>query len=139
MRQIASLILVVTLAACRPSVEGGIEIQDAWAGATPPGATVGAAYMVIITHEPDTLLSVATPVAEVVTIHTTLEEGGISKMRPLHEVDLAAQERFSFEPGAAHLMLIGLRAPLTAGSHFPLTLQFRRAGTQVIEVAVRSY
>lgn len=139
MRQIALLMMVSSLIACRPSVEDGIEIRDAWASATPPGATVGAAYMDIIAHEPDTLLSVTTPVAEVVTIHTSLEEDGIVKMRPLHEIDLAAQERFRFEPGAAHLMLIGLHGPLIAGSHFPLTLQFRRAGTRVAEVAVRRH
>jgi periplasmic copper chaperone A len=35
-----------------------------------------------------------------------------------------------------HIMLIGLKKPLTAGQSFPLTLTFAKAGTRTVEVAV---
>lgn len=40
------------------------------------------------------------------------------------------------EPGGVHIMLLGLTAPLTAGTRFPLNLQFRDAGGLTVYVLV---
>ena len=40
------------------------------------------------------------------------------------------------KPGAYHLMLVGLKAPLKAGDTFPMTLKFEKAGEVVVTVNV---
>ena len=51
---------------------------------------------------------------------------------------LPANERTELKPGSYHVMLIGLKQPLTAGSRFPLTLKFRHAPEQTVQVEVKS-
>ena len=51
---------------------------------------------------------------------------------------LPANEHTELKPGGYHVMLIGLKQPLTAGSRFPLTLKFRHAPEQTVQVEVKS-
>ena len=43
-----------------------------------------------------------------------------------------------FQPGGLHVMLFGLKQPLKAGEHFPLTLEFEKAGKVEVQVQVES-
>jgi periplasmic copper chaperone A len=135
MRRILASFAVVLLAACRPATEP-VEVSDAHAGATPPGATVAAAYMRIIANDGDTLLGAATPIAERVEMHSSIEENGMMKMRPLERIELTPGEPLSLQSGATHFMLIGLSVPLTVDTTFPLTLRFEKAGDRDIQVHV---
>jgi periplasmic copper chaperone A len=135
MRSIHAFLAVALLAACRSGSEP-VEIDDARAGATPPGITVAAAYMKIVAKDGDTLLGAATPIAERVEMHSSIEENGMMKMRQLERIELTPGEPLSLQSGATHFMLIGLIAPLTADTTFPLTLRFRKAGDRVIDVRV---
>lgn len=132
---LAILALAVAVAACGSSREP-IEVRRASAGATPPGTTVGAAYMTLIATTDDALVGATTPVADSVEMHTSIETDGVMQMRPLPVVELKAGQPFAFAPGGAHFMLIGLHAPLVADSRFPLTLQFRNAGEIMVAVPV---
>ena len=125
------------LCACSSSSQT-VTIEDAWSPATPPGATVAAAYMKITAHKADVLLSGTTPAANRAEMHTTIEDHGTMRMRPLETVVVAAGETVRFEPGGRHFMLTGLRESLAAGSSFPLTLRFRSAGELTIDVPVRA-
>lgn len=123
-------------AACQPRAAQEPAISSAWAAATPPGATVGAAYMEIAGGAADTLLGATTPVAAKVEMHENSEDGGMMRMRQLQSVELQPGRAFVFQPGGAHLMLVGLQAPLAADTRFPLTLRFKNAGDVVVDVAV---
>jgi hypothetical protein len=118
----------------------GVVVSEAWTRATPPGVTVGAGYLVIAngSSRDDELLSVSTPAAGRVEIHTSFMQDGIMRMRPLTSVRLPAQGLLRFEPGGVHLMLIDLRAPLEAGGSVPVTLEFRRAGAVRARLQVRA-
>ena len=133
-RLILTLFAYLTLAACSRS--GPVSVQDAWANATPVGATVGAVYLELRTSNADSLLSAATTVADRIEMHTSREENGMMQMRPLSTLDLQAGERFVFAPGGAHFMLIGLRQPLAAGMRIPLTLHFKNAASFTTQVEV---
>lgn len=113
-----------------------IEIENAWARATPPGSTVAAAYAHVTAARADEILSVATPAADRVEMHASAEEAGVTQMRPVATVVLPANEAVKFEAGGLHLMMIGLRAPLVAGSSFPLTFTFRSAAPVTIRADV---
>jgi hypothetical protein len=122
------------LAACGQSAP--VSVNDPWANATPVGASVAAVYLQVSVASPDTLVSASTTVADHIEMHTSSEENGMMKMRPLTSVALQADQPFSFAPGGAHLMLIDLRQPLVAGMRFPMTLEFQRAGTVTVQVQV---
>lgn len=133
--------LIVTLfalaaTACSQVAREPVVVEDAWANATPVGATVGAVYLRITTGKADTLLSATTTVADHVEMHTSSEEDGMMRMRPLPDVHLEAGKPFSFAPSGAHFMLMGLRHPLTTGSSFPMTLQFQHVGAHTVQVQV---
>lgn len=112
-----------------------IAVTQAWARATPPGAEVGAVYITIENNGggEDRLVGATSPAAQSAMLHETVEENGVSQMR--HAVGtIAPGGRLEMRPGGAHIMLMGLAAPLTDGDTLDLTLSFENAG----EVAVRA-
>jgi periplasmic copper chaperone A len=114
-----------------------ITIEQPWARATPGAAVTGAVYLTVTDHGgPDRLVGVSTPVAGMAMIHESFMEGGVSKMRMLDSVLLDPNKPVLFHPGAVHIMLEGLKAPLKVGSTFPLTLMFEKAPPQTVTVTV---
>jgi periplasmic copper chaperone A len=137
LRRHAALTLVIALlAACGPSTQAPVSVRDAWANATAVGASVAAVYLELVVAKDDTLLSASTTVADRVEMHTSSEENGMMRMRPLPTVELEAGKPFSFAPGGAHFMLMELRQPLVAGMRFPMSLWLRHAGSITIQVQV---
>ena len=97
--------------------------MDPWSRATPPGASTGVAYLMIMNHgtEADTLTGVSSPVAAQVQIHQTSNANGIASMRPVQNIPLPSNSSVLAAPdGGYHLMLIGLKGPLKEGT--PVTL-----------------
>lgn len=117
---------------------GGLTVTDAWARATPGTSKVGAAYLAVSAdgQSADKLVGVATPVAERAEIHTHIEDNGVMQMRQLESLDIAAGGTRKLAPGGDHIMLMGLKAPLSEGETFPLTLTFEKAGALVVTVTV---
>jgi len=113
-----------------------VEVDNAWARATPGKAETGAAYVTLKAASADRLIGAATPVAKKAELHTMTMEDGVMKMRPLTGIDLPAGQAVTLKPGAMHIMLLGLTAPLHAGQSFPVTLQFEKAGTETVNVSV---
>lgn len=133
-RWLALLVLATMLAGC--AAKHSVEIREARAVATSPGAMVGAVYLDMVATGDDELLSVTTPVAERAEIHSSTTSNGMMQMRPMATVALRAGQVVRFAPGSMHLMLMNLHAPLKAGSDFPLDLQFRKQGTLQVQVHV---
>jgi copper(I)-binding protein len=99
-------------------------VSDAWARATVPGQSVGAAYMKINSIAPTALVSVESDVSKFVQVHSMAHQNGVMQMRKLDKLDIAAGQRVELAPGGAHLMLIGLKSPLKAGETLQLTMTF---------------
>jgi copper(I)-binding protein len=117
---------------------GQIVVKAAWARATPPGASVGAAYVTLENSgsDDDRLISASSPAAKAVTAHEALEENGVATMRPIEAPAIPADATLEMRPGATHLMLMGLVAPLNEGDDLPLTLVFEKAGAVTIPLEV---
>ncbi len=130
---VAALLLVAAAAVAQT---GSVAVTDAWARATPGKAEIGAAYLTLESSIPDRLIGMSTPVASAAQLHAMTMEGGIMKMRPLAGIDLPAGQPTKLEPGAMHIMLLGLTGPLRPGQSFPLTLTFEKAGTREVTVSV---
>lgn len=116
-----------------------VKIENAWTRATPPGAKIAAGYMTIRNGSgtADRLIGASSPAAGTVSPHVTVEEGGISKMRPVKGYDIPANGTFELKPSGSHLMLMGLKAPLKAGERVPLVLRFQNSGEVKVELEVR--
>jgi len=117
----------------------GLAVHEPWARPTSPVATVGAAYMTITNHGtgPDRLLGASSPVAAEVQLHGTTDDNGVMRMRPVENLEIAPHGSAALGPGGMHFMLMELAAPLVAGSRFPLTLKFERAGEVTVDVVVQ--
>ena len=120
--------------------EGDIQVRHPWTRATPPGAKVAAGYLEIrnLGQTPDRVTGAATPAAERVEFHMTTREGDVMKMREVKGFDVPARQRLTLRPGGLHLMIVGLKQPLTMGGRVPLTLRFERAGEIKIELEVQA-
>ncbi|MCB1919572.1 MAG: copper chaperone PCu(A)C [Candidatus Competibacteraceae bacterium] len=116
-----------------------IQITEPWARESPPTMTNGAVYMTLTSTGPeaDRLLGGSGEVAETIELHTHIMENNVAKMRKVETIEIAADQPTVLQPGGLHIMLIGLKHPLTAGQTFPLMLRFEKAGEIPVEVTVR--
>jgi iron complex transport system substrate-binding protein len=135
---IAALALALVLPAARAAAEAPIAVESAWARPTPAGVTVGAGYLVIQNRgrDPDRLQGASLTQAERVEMHESRVEEGLARMRPVASLAIGPGMSLRFEPGALHLMLLGLKGPLVAGERVRLTLHFERAGPVETELMV---
>ena len=64
---------------------------------------------------------------------------GVMQMRQLADgLPIPAGGSVVLKPGSYHVMLIGLKKPLTAGKKIPLTLTFEKSGNISVTVPVQA-
>lgn len=135
---IASLFL---LASCGDRGEPDIQISDAWARATVEGQSGTAAYVAIANKGTgdDRLVSVSATVPVTAALHETSTNGGVSSMRTLEGgLQVPAGGNVTLRPGAAHIMISGLTAPLHQGEALKLSLRFEYSGDKAVDFKVAS-
>lgn len=118
-----------------------ITIERPYARASAPGQMVGGGFMTIV-HQgssEDRLVSATTPIAREVQIHTMNMDGGVMRMRPVEGgLAIPAGGRVVLQPGGLHLMFMDISAPLVAGTTFPVTLRFAKAGDIKVDFNVEA-
>ncbi len=118
---------------------GDLQISHPWAKPSLKGVPNSAAYMTITNtgDTDDALVAATADFSGAVELHTMSMTDGVMRMRQLDGgVPLPAGETVKLEPGGLHVMLIGLKRPLTEGESVPLTLTFEGAGTLEVELAI---
>ncbi len=119
-----------------------VKVEDAWVRGTVASQKATGAFMRITPSANARLISVSSPAAEVVEIHEMAMENDVMKMRQLPGLDLSAGKATELKPGGYHVMLMGLKAPVTGGDTVPLTLTFEDAAkqrfTQEVQAPVRA-
>jgi copper(I)-binding protein len=141
LRILLTLLTLLTLVfsiASNAASEHTLHVGHVWARATPPGASVGAAYFVLHNagHEHDRLLAIESTVARTAQMHTSELTGEMMKMKRLDGVDVDSGKSVEFAPGGHHVMLVGLHGPLTEGDSFTMTLSFDKAGPVTVDVKI---
>jgi periplasmic copper chaperone A len=126
------------LASCKPaSAPPAVSVVDAWARATVPDQMGSAAYFTIRNGGgADKLLSVTSPAADA-SLHSTSIDNGVMRMRQLQALDVAAKGAVELKPGGTHVMLMGLKQPLQAGTTLELDLKFEKSGERRVDAQVR--
>jgi copper(I)-binding protein len=121
--------------------KGPLRIEGPWARATPPAGQVGGAFVTLVNTgaAPDRLVSAASPVAGRIELHTHIKDGDVMRMREVEGgIPLPPGDTVKLQPGGFHIMLLGLKQGLAAGSSFPLTLTFEKAGSVQVDVPVEA-
>lgn len=119
---------------------GPLRIDHPWATATPKGAKVGVGYMKISNDgpQPDRLTAMTSPASRTVTLHASVKEGDVVRMRLLDKgLEIRPGETVELRPAGTHVMFEGLNAPLVAGVRVKGTLVFEKAGSIEVEYAVK--
>ncbi|MCE7798059.1 copper chaperone PCu(A)C [Sphingobium sufflavum] len=120
---------------------GAIALDHPWARETAPGQKAGGGFVSIHNSgkTSDRLISGSTPVAAEVQVHSVNMDGGIMRMRRMTDgLSIAPGETVVLKPGSFHVMFVGLKQPLKAGTTIPVTLRFQKAGAIRVQFAVQS-
>jgi len=134
--QIRHVLASVALTTPLIAAAGPIEVREAWAHATSTAQPVGAGFLTVTNSgASDRLLGVSCTCSQSVELHSMSMDGGVMRMRKLDAIDVPAKGSVVLEPGAMHLMLIGLKAPFTEGREVPVELRFDKAG--VVKTTLR--
>ena len=105
-----------------------------------PGQIAVAAYMRLTNESAQDvhLVSVTTPVARLVQIHTTLHEGGMMRMRELESLAIPAGRTLELAPMGTHLMLVEIDSGLFASGSIALELHFSDGSSQLVDAPLRA-
>ena len=117
-----------------------IAVTEAWGPPSPGGVDVSAGYLTIANAgaEADTLLSITSPRAGRVEIHTMAMDGAVMQMRMLDALPIPAGGQTDFAQSGDHLMFFDVREPFVAGEEIPLRLTFERAGEVDAQLRIRT-
>ena len=117
-----------------------VSVSDAWSLATVTGQPNGAVYFTVVSTAADTLQRIVVPssIADHAEIHETVTntKGEIAMQEMSSGVPLEPGTAVTFTPGGKHVMLVDLVQPLAAGQTFDATLEFAKADSVTLPVAV---
>ena len=121
MNRIYAALLSVSLTALSAPVlarDCAPQVRDAWIRLVPGGMPMQAGFGRIENRCPTPIAVVAasSPAYGSVELHETRIVDGVSKMRAVPELRIAADGAATLKPGGLHLMLMQPHAPLKAGS-----------------------
>ena len=136
------LMATLILAGLATSVSAaGIHIEDGWARSTVEGMKMGGAFMKIHNDEAkkDFLVGGSSPVAERIEVHTHVNDNGVMRMREVKGgIPLEEKGVTELKPGSYHVMFMGLKKPLKEGEKVPVTLKFKNAKPQTVQLEVKT-
>lgn len=134
---LAAMVAFVSLCVAACGEKGSAEIRNAYAFAT--NAANGAVFLEIVnTGKTDvTITSAHSDAAGEAQLHTMAMAGDVMEMRQVDSLSVASGQTLSLTPSGDHIMLMGLKAPLTEGQKFGITL-VTSAGPIAAEVIVNA-
>jgi copper(I)-binding protein len=117
-----------------------IAVVDPYVRFAPAGTRTTAAYFKLLNRGEKNLrlMSVRSPAARQVELHTHLHEDGMMKMRQVKDIAIPASGEATLTPGGLHVMLIDLVVTLKDGESIPATLHFDDNSSLQVTMPVRS-
>jgi copper(I)-binding protein len=110
------------------NVSAEVTVKDAWVRGTVPVQTVTGAFMTVTSSTEAKIVGVKSPIAPMAEIHESTMTDGVNRMHEVQAVPLPAGKPVKLEPGGYHVMLMGLKKPVTQGQKVPLTLEIESGG-----------
>jgi copper(I)-binding protein len=132
---IAALILSLALSGV---AHAQVAVDAPWVRATVPQQTATGAFMRLTASRDLRLIGARSDVAQNTEVHEMAMQGQMMRMREVAAVPLPRGQAVALAPGGYHVMLIGLKRPLSAGDQVTLTLVFEDAGGKRSEQTVQA-
>lgn len=139
-RGAAVLVCAASLSGLAPALAADVRVTGAWVRANAPGVAKAAAYLTLVNESARELrlIGAASPAAERVQLHRTVESDGQSRMeRQTGGVAVPARGERRFQPGGLHIMLMDLEHDLEAGEALPLVLTFDDGAKRRVSVPIK--
>jgi len=121
-RKFAAVVLAATVIALPFRGYAQTTVKDPWVRGTVAQQRTSGLFARITSASGGRLVSVSSPVANVVEIHEMVMEGNVMRMRAVDGIDLPAGKAVELKPGGYHVMLIDLKRQLKPGDTVPVTL-----------------
>ncbi len=130
----AQWLSMATAGACDLKVESG------WIREMPPTATSLAAYATLTNMGAKAveITAISTSAAEMAMLDETTVNNGLSQMRMLSSLTIAAGAKVTLAPGGKHLMLTGLKRMPKAGDHVSIAFTDASGCVTEADFSVRS-
>ena len=142
-RQMLAMTSAVAMLAAAPAAwaqrSGAIEVTQAQALPSTPGARNGGGFVALVNHgkADDKIVAASSPVCGHVELHTMSMENNIMRMREVENIPVPAGKTLRMQPGSGyHLMLMDLKAPLKVGETVPVTLKFASGASLEVQLKV---
>jgi periplasmic copper chaperone A len=130
--------LLLVVIAESASAAGRLVVEQPWIRAAPPGAMMLAGYAQL-KNAGDVSIVISNVVGSdfgSVSMHETIDENGVSKMRPLDRVEIAPGATLTFAPGGKHFMLMRPQRELKNGDAVKIAIA-TSANSISVEFVVR--
>lgn len=137
--KINKLILPLLALAPLSMAHAAIDVNDAYARATPPNATTSAVFATIEnTGDKDrVIVEAASQASSVVELHDVIMDGDVMKMRQVKSITVPANGQTILKPGSLHIMLLDVEKPMKEGKTINVELTFANGEVQVLTVPVK--
>lgn len=116
-----------------------VSINEAWVKAAESGMTAAFADIDNNGDRPVTITAASTPAAAMSELHQTVDVNGTPTMQQVTSLEVPANGQLTLEPGADHIMLMQLTAPIQAGEDVNITLTCKDAGSVTFAAQARTY
>jgi periplasmic copper chaperone A len=130
---------IVVFLLCGTAWAGGndVMVDKVWIGESIPGQTSATLELNISTVKPATLLSVSSPVAREIEIHSMTLHQGKMMVRVVDRLAMPGHRTTTFGSHQLFLMVVGLKQQLNVGDKVPVTLvvEYDDRRKQTIEVS----
>ncbi len=83
------------------------------------------------------IVNAASPVANIVELHTHINDNGMMKMRRIKQIDVASNGETILKPGGLHVMLMELKQTIADGQEVPVTLMFEDGSNKDLLIPAR--
>lgn len=113
-----------------------VVVDKVFVGESVPGQTSATLELNITTVQPATLLSLSSPLAKEIEIHSMVLHKGQMLVRIVDRLPMPAHRTTTFGSHQLFLMMVGLKKELNVGDKVPVSLVVQYAGGRVQTIAV---
>jgi copper(I)-binding protein len=122
-----------------PFAYATIDIDDAYARATPPNATTSAVFATI-NNDGDkdrVIVKAVSDASAAVELHDVIMNGEVMQMRQVESITIPANGSTVLKPGSLHIMLLDIKEPMLEGSKIDVELTFANGEIQALTVPIK--
>jgi len=113
-------------------------VSKAWVGESVPGQTTSTLQLNLTTVKPVKLVSVSSPFAASVEIHSLMKYKGTMKLQVVSNLQLPDHRTITFGSNGLFLMMEGINQPLKIGDRVPVNLVFEFADRQTKTISTNA-